>query len=124
MYLKQNKPREALQEFEKAVKFSGNSSYALGYLGYGYAAYGRRPNAERKIEYLKALSEHTYVPALSIAVVYAGLNDKDRAFEWLDKAYGQREGWLVWYFLFDPEFDNLRSDPRYADLLRRIGLPQ
>ena len=124
VYLKQNKPREALQEFEKAVKFSGNSSYALGYLGYGYAAYGRRPNAERKIEYLKALSEHTYVPALSIAVVYAGLNDKDRAFEWLDKAYGQREGWLVWYFLFDPEFDNLRSDPRYADLLRRIGLPQ
>ncbi len=124
VYAHQHKYREALQEFEKAATFSGNSSYALGYLGYGYAVSGRRSDAEKKIEQLKRLSQQTYVPALSIAVIYTGLSEKDRTFEWLDKAYEQREGWLTWYFLFDPEFDSLRSDPRYADLLRRMGLPQ
>ncbi len=124
VYAHQHKYAEALQEFEKAKASSGNSSYAVGYLGYGYAISGRKSDAEKEIEQLKKLSKERYVPALSIAVVYAGLGENDRAFEWLDKAYEQREGWLAWYFLFDPEFDNLRSDPRYTALLRRIGLPQ
>jgi eukaryotic-like serine/threonine-protein kinase len=124
VYAHQHKYREALEEFEKATTLSGNSGYATGYLGYGYAIAGRRADAEKKIEQLKKLSQQTYVPAFSIAVIYTGLGEKDRAFEWLDKAYEQREGWLGWYFLFDPEFDNLRSDRRYSNLLRRIGLPQ
>jgi eukaryotic-like serine/threonine-protein kinase len=124
VYAHQRKYREALGEFEKAATLSGNSDYATGYLGYGYAVAGRRRDAGKKIEQLRQLSQQTYVPAFSIAVIYTGLGEKDRAFEWLDKAYEQREGWLGWYFLFDPEFDNLRSDPRYGDLLRRMGLPQ
>ena len=124
VYAHQHKYREALEEFEKAAALSGNSGYATGYLGYGYAVAGRRGDAEKKIEQLKKLSQQTYVPAFSIAVIYTGLGEKDRAFEWLDKAYEQREGWLGWYFLFDPEFDNLRSDRRYSNLLGRIGLPQ
>jgi TolB-like protein/Flp pilus assembly protein TadD len=123
VYAHQHKYREALEEFENAAALSDNSGYASGYLGYGYAVAGRRGEAEKKIEDLKHLSQQRYVPAFSIAVIYAGLSEKDRAFEWLDKAYEQREGWLGWYFLFDPEFDELRSDPRYAVLLRRIGLP-
>ena len=124
LYAHQHRYREALEEFEKAAALSGNSGYATGYLGYGYAAAGRKRDAEKKIEELKKLSRQTYVPAFSIAVIYTGLDDKDFAFEWLNKAYEQHEGWLGWYFLFDPEFDSLRSDPRYADLLRRIGLPR
>ena len=124
VYAHQGKYAEALQEFEKAAAFSGNASYAVGYLGYGYAVAGRRRDAERKLEELKKAFQHTYVPAFSVAVVYSGLGDKDRAFEWLDKAYKQREGWMGWYLLFDPEFDNLRSDARYASLLRRMGLPR
>jgi len=122
IYAYKHKYKEALEEFEKAASLSGNSGYATGYLGYGYAVSGRRSDAEKKIEELKRLSQQKYIPAFSIAVVYAGLDEKDLAFKWLDKAYQQREGWLGWYFLFDPEFDGLRSDPRYADLLRRIGL--
>lgn len=57
-------------------------------------------------------------------MIYTGPDDKDRAFEWLDKAYAQREGWLGWYFILDPEFYALRGDPRYGNLLRRLGLPQ
>jgi TolB-like protein/lipoprotein NlpI/predicted Ser/Thr protein kinase len=124
VYAHQHKYREALEEFEKAAALSGNSGYATGYLGYGYAVAGRKLDAERKIEELNKLSRQTYVPALSIAVIYSGLDERDLAFEWLDRAYEQREGWLAWYFLFDPEFDGLRSDPRYIDLLRRIGLAQ
>jgi tetratricopeptide (TPR) repeat protein len=123
VYAHQHKYREALEEFEKAASLSGKSGYATGYLGYGYAVADRRWDAEKKLEELKKLSRQTYVPAFSIAVIYAGLGEKDLAFDWLDKAYEQREGWLAWYFLFDPEFDSLRSDPRYADLLHRIGLP-
>jgi serine/threonine protein kinase/tetratricopeptide (TPR) repeat protein len=124
VYAHQHKYREALEEFEKAAALSGNSGYATGYLAYGYAVAGRRWDAKKKLEQLQKLSRQTYVPAFSIAVIYAGLDEKDLAFDWLDKAYEQREGWLAWYFLFDPEFDSLRADPRYADLLRRIGLPQ
>ena len=73
---------------------------------------------------MKELSKQWYVPGFSIAVIYAGLGEKDRAFDWLEKAYEQREGWLGWYFLLDPEFDFLRTDSRYSDLLRRLGLGQ
>jgi serine/threonine protein kinase/tetratricopeptide (TPR) repeat protein len=114
----------AIAEFQKAVSLSGDSALATGYLGYGYAVAGRKSKAEEKIQELKELSKHRYVPALSIAVIYAGLGEKDRAFDWLEKAYDQREGWLGWYFLLDPEFDFLRADSRYNDLLGRLGLPQ
>ena len=123
VYAHQHRYREALDEFQKAAALSGGSGYATGYLGYGYAVAGSRGDAGKQIEKLKKRSQQAYVPAFSIAVIYAGLGEKDLAFEWLEKAYAQREGWLEWYFLFDPEFDNLRSDARYAALLHRIGLP-
>ena len=115
---------EAIAEFQKAVSLSEGSAFAKGYLGYGYAVSGRRREAEEKVQELKLLSKQQYVPAFSIAVIYAGLGEKDRVFDWLEKAYEQREGWLGWYFLLDPEFDFLRADSRYSDLLRRLGLRQ
>ncbi len=57
-----------------------------------------------------------------IATIHAALGEKDLAFEWLQKAYEDRSGWLV-YLKIDPMFDPLRSDPRFTDLLRRVGLP-
>jgi len=57
-----------------------------------------------------------------IALVYTGLGDKDKAFEWLENAYNERNHWLIWIKV-EPRFDSLRSDPRFTDLLRRIGLP-
>jgi tetratricopeptide (TPR) repeat protein len=124
VYAHQGNYNEAIGEFQKAVSLSDGSAFATGYLGYGYAVSGKRREAEEKIQELKRLSKQQYVPAFSIAVIYAGLGEKDRVFDWLEKAYEQREGWLGWYFLLDPEFDFLRADSRYSDLLRRLGLPQ
>ena len=67
-------------------------------------------------------SERGYVSPFSIAVVYAGLGEKDRALAWLEKAYDVRANEMV-YINIEPFFGNLRSDPRFQDLLRRIGIP-
>ena len=72
---------------------------------------------------LKELSKHRYVSPYNIAIVYAGLNDKDQAFEWLEKAYDARSSWMTWLKV-EPKFDSLRSDAHFTDLMRRVGLPQ
>jgi hypothetical protein len=68
---------------------------------------------------LNELSKQEFVPAMARAVVHVGLGEKDKAFEWLDKAYEER---FVIQTKPDPEFDPLRSDPRFTDLLRRMNL--
>ena len=75
------------------------------------------------IDELKEISKTGYVPPYNIAIVYAGLGDKGQAFAWLDRAYDERSGYLTW-LTTDPQLDNLRSDPRFADLMRRVGFPQ
>ncbi len=69
------------------------------------------------------LARQRYIPALAFAVVHVGLDEKDQAFAWLDKAYDERANRLA-YLAFEPTWARLRSDPRFDDLLRRIGLPQ
>ena len=69
-------------------------------------------------------SAHSYVAPYNLAAIYAGLGEKDQAFAWLDRAYADRSGFLAFYFTTDTRLDNLRSDPRFAELLRRVGLPQ
>ena len=81
---------------------------------------GDRPAAFRAMQ---ELQRRTYASPWLVAVIYAQLNDKDRAFEWLQKAYEGREHDLVFANAW-PLFDNLRSDPRYQELVRRVGLPQ
>jgi tetratricopeptide (TPR) repeat protein len=93
------------------------------YLGYVHANLGNRTQALAIIEELEAVSPHRYTPALPVAVVYAGLGQKDQAFVWLEKAYDERFNRLA-YLRREPVWDGLRSDPRFDDLLRRIGLPQ
>jgi tetratricopeptide (TPR) repeat protein len=123
VYAYQGKHEQAIAEFQTAVTDSAGNAYSIGYLGYGYSVAGRRSEAEKKIAELREQSRHKFIPSFSIAVIYTGLGDKDRAFEWLQKAYQEREGWLVWYFILDPEFDSVRSDSRYGDLLQRLSLP-
>ena len=71
---------------------------------------------------LTELSKRRYVEPYHIAVVYIGLEDTDRAWAWLERAYADRSFWLP-YLKVDPRFDGIRGDPRYRDLLRRMGLP-
>jgi predicted nucleic acid-binding protein len=95
---------------------------SLALLGYAHARLGERSEALRLLEQLEAASKERYTPAVSFAAVYAGLGEKDQAFAWLEKAYGERTSRLG-YLKVEPLWDPLRSDPRFADLVRRIGLP-
>ena len=90
-------------------------------LGYGYALSGNREEALRIRTMLIERSKQRYVPSYLIALVHAGLNDKDGAFEWMEKAYAERSMYLV-YLAVEPALDPLRSDPRFGQLLRRMGL--
>jgi hypothetical protein len=74
------------------------------------------------IEELRALAKRSFVPAFSFALVYAGLDDRDQAFTWLEKACEERFNRLV-YLNIEAFWDPIRPDPRFADLVRRVGIP-
>lgn len=113
--------KEAIEELQKAVILSERSPGHLGELGRIYAVSGNRGEAMKILAELKELSKRRHVKPQSIAVVYIGLGEKDHAFEWLEKAYEERDGWVT-SLNVDPRVDSLRADPRFADLLRRVGL--
>ena len=92
-------------------------------MGHAYAMAGKRGEALKMLEELKQLSNRRYVPPSGMATVYVGLGEKDQAFEWLEKAYEERDRWLV-FLKVDASLDPLRSDPRFQDLLRRMNLPE
>jgi TolB-like protein/DNA-binding winged helix-turn-helix (wHTH) protein/Flp pilus assembly protein TadD len=121
-YVNKGMYKEAIAEYQKAIPLSGDSPDEPASLGYVYALSGRRQEALQIIDDLKQQSKRSYISPTLIAIVYTGLGEKEQAFEWLDKAYNGQDSNLV-YLKVDPMFDNLRSDPRYADLLRRVGLP-
>ena len=112
---------EAIAELQKAVELSGGGAAQLGALGYAYAVANRRAEALEIVETLKKRSREHYVPPAMVAIVFSGLGDKDQAMTWLEKALEERDPWLTGLKV-DPMFDSLRSDPRFLDLLRRIGL--
>jgi len=113
---------EAIAEFQKAVVGWRNIVFPTAALGHAYAVAGQEPAAREVLGKLLARSKSEYVSPYEIAVIYAGLGDKDRAFEWLEKAYEERASLLV-YFRMDPRIWSLRPDPRFQDLLRRMNFP-
>jgi len=112
---------EAIAAFEKALTGSGGNPVPLAALTHVYAMAGRELEATKRLEDLRQLSQEAYVPPYWMALVHAGMGEKGVAFEWLAGAYEDRDVWLVW-LKREPRFDVLRSDPRFEDLLRRIGL--
>ena len=113
---------QAIAERQKAVILSAGAPGQLARLGHSYAVAGRRKEAVKILARLKQLSNQRYVRPYDIALMYVGLGETEQAFEWLEKAYEDRTGELV-YIDVVHQFDPLRSDPRFQDLLRRIGLP-
>jgi len=123
-YVLKGNYEEAIAEISKAVTLSGGEPIYISTLGYAYAVAGQRDEAEKRLAQLEELSKRRYVGPAQIALVYIGLGEKDQAFEWLEKAYEDRSITNENFALkVDPQFDTLRSDPRFTDLLRRIGFP-
>jgi TolB-like protein/Tfp pilus assembly protein PilF len=112
---------KAIPHLEKGVSITGGSSYSLGKLGHGYALAGRKDEAHRILQQLLELSQQKYVSSYDAAMIYVGLGDHDQAFSWLNQAAAERSLWLG-YLKVEPQFDPLRSDRRFPDLLSRLGL--
>jgi serine/threonine protein kinase len=119
---------EAISAYQKAISLSKTAEFPEGKpemianLGHAYAVSGRRAEALKIIDDLKELiNGQSYVSPYSIALIYVGLEQKDQAFEWLDKAYAERDESYI-HLKVDPRLDTLRSDPRLAQRLRLINL--
>lgn len=117
--VKRNYPA-AIDEFQKAKIFSNNSPYVLAALGHAYARAGRKEDALQILNELTDLSKRRYVSPYDIALVYAGLEDKDETFSWLEKAYKERATWLI-LLNVDQLWDPMRNDGRFKDLLHRMN---
>ena len=96
-------------------------SETIAMLGHGLAVSGKRDEALRTLDQLKEMAKQRYVPAYSFAIVYVVLDEKDEALQWLERDYQDR-GVDMLSLKVDPLLDSLRSDPRFADLVRRVGL--
>jgi serine/threonine protein kinase/Tfp pilus assembly protein PilF len=118
---------QAIAEFnkipDKDKTVAAETQYVAGYLGWIYATSGRRAEVLRVARQFKDFSAHAYVDFYYLASIYAGMGDKDEAFHWLEKAFEEHSANMP-YLGVDLFWDKIRPDPRYADLLRRIGLPQ
>jgi eukaryotic-like serine/threonine-protein kinase len=112
---------EAAAEFKKAIAISGEDIEWLSAHGHFYAILGETDKANEVLKRLDAIAKSRYVPAYLVARVYLGLGDIDRAFELLNKACDERYGYLA-YLNVEPLFDSIRSDPRFVELVRRVGL--
>jgi TolB-like protein/DNA-binding winged helix-turn-helix (wHTH) protein/tetratricopeptide (TPR) repeat protein len=123
VYVQKGNLTEAVQGYEKAVTLTGGKNpRTIAHLAYAYALADRRNDAQKLLANLIAISKQRYVHPDLIALVYLGLGQKETAIEWLDKAYQVRARDLL-DIRYDPQFAELRTDQRFVDLVRRIGLP-
>jgi pentatricopeptide repeat protein len=116
-------PEDAIPELEKGVSISNRSPALVGLLINAYAQAGRRREALRLLAELKRRKETSYVPTAAFVLSYLGLGDYDKAFGWLEQAYKEQSNILQLLKVF-PFFDPIRTDPRFIDLLHRVGLDQ
>ena len=120
--LKLGRISEAIANLEKGAELSNRAGFALSNLGYGYAVAGKRAEAAAIIKELEERYARKETSAVLVAGVHAGTGDKDKAFEWLEKAFQNKEDFG--YFRWRVHFESLRDDPRFKDLLKRMGLPE
>ena len=113
---------EAIDAFQRGLRMDGNTELWAG-LGHSYAVSGKRDEAQQVLDHLKELSAHSYIAPYNVALIYAGLGEKDETFAWLNRAYDDRSYMLAVYLPTDARLDSLHADPRFDELRRRIGLP-
>jgi len=123
VYVAKGKYTQAIVELQKALTLNPREPFVLGALAHAYARAGRREEALKLVGELKRIeTERGQIPLFAIVWAYAGLGDKEQAFAWLEKGYQERRDRMV-QLNVDPLLEPLRSDPRFHDLVRRMGLP-
>jgi tetratricopeptide (TPR) repeat protein len=113
---------QSIAEYLKSVEMNPGSPHILGHLGNTYARAGRAREARECLRKLTDRTRDTNVGTYEVAFIHAALGEKDAAFEWLEKAYAQRNQGLA-FLKVDPTLDPLRSDPRFERILRRMNFP-
>jgi TolB-like protein/tetratricopeptide (TPR) repeat protein len=122
-YAATGKLTESISEFQKAVQLSNGDQDAYASLAHAYAMAGKKAEAEKILHDLEHRSKDGPVPAYILATIYAGLGEKEKAMQFLEKAYDEKSLELSWHVKADPRIDNLRSDPRFHALVQRMGFP-
>ena len=120
-YIQIGSHSQGLAELQKAASLSGNSPLYVAQVAVAYAVAGRKTEALRTIAQLQEISGQRYVSPYGMAQAYAALNDREQTFKWLQAAYNDHAVWIS-YLAVDPVFDRFRSDQRFQELLRRVGL--
>jgi len=121
VYAQMGRYEDAISSYNHLFEHLDQSVELSTWLAYIYSLSGKRGEAQKKLSNIIEYSKQNFVPPIIIARVYVGLGEEEEAFFWLEKGYSQNDAWLI-YLKMDPTFDPLRSDPRYTELLRKIGL--
>ncbi len=119
-YIEKEMYSEAIAEARQAREFSGVSSHPLAFSGYALAKSGRTAEARAVLEELSKLATERYVPPYYIALIHNGLGEEDQALTWLERGFEQRDAKMV-FLKVEPKWNNLRSEPRFVDLMKRLN---
>jgi TolB-like protein/Tfp pilus assembly protein PilF len=122
VYIQQGRFEEAIAEFQLIYKLDDEAYLALGFMGYAHALAGQRAEAETLLNVLQDIAIRKYVSPYSMLMIRLVLGPEERVFELLEQLYEERNDWLVWLKV-SPELKHLQSDPRFKNLLRRVGFP-
>ena len=121
-YVQQGRLDEAIEEFKFIYTLDDEAYLALGFMGYAHALNGQRAEAETVLSILEDIADRKYVSPYSLLLICLALGPLERVFQLLEQLYEERNDWLVWLKV-SPELKVVRNDPRFQDLLRRIGFP-
>lgn len=122
-YQQKNMYKEAIVEYETTLSAIANWPVALAAIGNVYGVSGKKADAQRILDTLRSLAPKKFVTSYGVALVHAGLDEKDQTFLWLNKAFQERSNWLVW-LKTDPRWNSIRSDKRFIELVNKVGLPE
>jgi DNA-binding winged helix-turn-helix (wHTH) protein/tetratricopeptide (TPR) repeat protein len=121
-YVQQGRLEEGIEQFQFIYKMDEEAYLSLGFMGYAHALNGQRAEAETLLNVLEDISQRKYISPYSMLLIHLALGSIDRVFQLLEQLYHERNDWLVWLKV-SPELRPVRNDPRFQDLMRRIGFP-
>jgi DNA-binding winged helix-turn-helix (wHTH) protein/tetratricopeptide (TPR) repeat protein len=123
VYVQQGRLEEAIAEFQLIYKMDEEAYLAMGFMGYAHALAGQKAEAETLLNVLQEISQRKYVSPYSMLLIHLALGPQERVFELLEQIYREGNDWLVWLKV-SPELRALRGDPRFKDLMRRVGFAE